>query len=322
MKYRIRLKHKTAHFVVHISFVILIAAFFAQAEAASTRVKQKTFPSAEEAVEALVSAIKINDEKELRAIFGPAGDDLFSSGDPVADRQVRDRFLNRYETKNSLFPRQDTVLLLLGNDDWPFPIPVVKNGKRWSFDTAKGKEEILNRRIGENELNTINVCLAYVDAQREYAMMDVDGDGVPEYAEKLMSDPGKRNGLYWETQEGEAPSPIGAVLAEARREGYGVKGAKDKAVPFHGYYYRALKAQGKNAAGGAYEYVVKGKMIGGFALVAYPAKYGNSGIMTFLVNHDGVVFQKDLGNNTVKYAEDLKIFDPDKIWEKVTVANK
>jgi len=322
MKYRIRLKNTSARLIVHIAFVILIVAVFAQAEAASTKVKQKTFPSAEEAVKALVTAIKINDDKELRAIFGPAGEDLFSSGDPVADRLGREKFLKQYEVKNILISRKDSVTLLLGDNDWPFPIPVVKHGGKWSFDTAGGKEEILNRRIGENEVNTINVCLAYVDAQREYAMMDIDRDGIPEYADKIMSDPGKKNGLYWETKEGEVPSPIGPVLAEARKEGYGGKKAKDTPVPFHGYYYRALKAQGKNAAGGAYEYVVKGKMIGGFALVAYPAKYGNSGIMTFIVNHDGVVFQKDFGNNTARYAEDLKKFDPDKTWKMVTVANK
>lgn len=320
MKYRNRIKNTAAWLIFQITFVVLIGAFFAQVEAASVQVKQKSFPSAEEAVQALVAAVKINDDKALLAMFGTAGEDVISSGDPVADWQGRKRFLTKYEEKNSLLPQKNSVTLLLGNDEWPFPIPIVKKGTKWSFDTAKGKEEILNRRIGENELGTIETCLAIVDAQREYAMMDIDGDGIPEYAEKIVSDPGKKNGLYWETKEGEAPSPIGPVLAEARKEGYEKK--TDKAIPYHGYYYRALKAQGKNAAGGAYDYVVKGKMIGGFALVAYPAKYGNSGIMTFVVNHDGIVYQKDLGKDTAKYADVMKQFDPDKTWKKVDAANK
>jgi hypothetical protein len=322
MKYRNRIKNTAAWFVFQIAFVVLIGAFIAQVEAASVQVKQKSFPSAEEAVQALVAALKINDDQALLAMFGTAGEDVISSGDPVADWRGRKRFLAKYEEKNSLLPQKNSVTLLLGNDEWPFPIPVVKRGKAWFFDTGKGKEEILNRRIGENELDTIETCLAIVDAQREYAMMDIDGDGVPEYAEKLLSDPGKKNGLYWETKEGEAPSPIGPELAEARKEGYSGKNATGSGLPYHGYYYRALKAQGKNAAGGAYEYVIRGKMIGGFALVAYPAKYGSSGVMTFIVNHDGIVYQKDLGKDTAKYAEAIKQFDPDKTWRKVEAANK
>ena len=189
-----------------------------------------------------------------------------------------------------------------------FPIPLVKKGEVWSFDTDKGREEILNRRIGENELSTIQTMLAIVDAEREYAMKDDDSDGVPEYAQKFLSDPGKKNGLYWETKEGEEPSPLGPAAAQAKKEGY--KKSGDKPIPFHGYYYRILKAQGKNAAGGAYDYVVKGKMIGGFAVVASPAKYGNSGVMTFLVNHDGVVYQKDLGKKTEQAARQHKEIRP------------
>jgi hypothetical protein len=317
MKYKIRLKNKAVRFVVGIAFVLLIIAFFAQAQAATVQVKQKSFPSAEEAVKALVAALKINDDKELLAIFGTEGEDVISSGDPVADKDGRERFLKKYEEKNSLVPQKNGVTLMLGLDEWPFPIPIVKKGTKWSFDTAKGKEELLNRRVGENELNTIETCLAIVDAQREYAMMDVDGDGIPEYAEKIMSDPGKKNGLYWETKEGETPSPIGPLLAEARKEGYGEKKATDTPTPYHGYYYHFLKAQGKNAAGGAYEYNVNGRLFGGFALIAYPAKYGNSGVMTFIVNHDGIVYQKDFGKDTAKSAEAMKTFDPDKTWKKV-----
>jgi len=204
---------------------------------------------------------------------------------------------------------------VIGKDDWPFPIPLVKKGDSWFFDTEKGREEVLNRRIGQNELSTIQTMLAIVDAQREYAVKDLDGDGVPEYARKFMSDPGKKNGLYWETKEGEELSPLGPAAAQAREEGY--KKSGNKPIPFHGYYYRILESQGKNAAGGAYDYVVKGKMIGGFAVVAYPAKYGNSGVMTFLVNHDGVVYQKDLGKITAKTANAMKKFDPDSTWKKV-----
>jgi len=317
MKYRIRLKNTSVRLMVQLAFVTLMIALFAQAQAATVQVKQKSFPSAEEAVKALVAALKINDDKELLAIFGKGGEEVISSGDPVSDRDRRERFLKKYEEKNSLISQKDRVTLILGQDEWPFPIPVVKKGKKWSFDTAKGKEEILNRRIGENELNTIETCLAIVDAQREYAMLDIDGDGVPEYAEKLVSDPEKKNGLYWETKEGETPSPIGPLLAEARKEGYEKRKATNTAIPYHGYYYHALKAQGKSAAGGAYEYIVNGRLFGGFALVAYPATYGNSGVMTFIVNHDGIVYQKDFGKDSAKYAEDMKTFDPDKTWKKV-----
>lgn len=317
MKYKVRLKNKAVRLVVGIAFVALIIAFFAQAQAATVQVKQKSFPSAEEAVKALVAALKINDDKELLAIFGTEGEEVISSGDPVADKDRIERFLKKYEEKNSLISKKDSATLILGQDEWPFPIPVVKKGQKWSFDTAKGKEEILNRRIGENELDTIETCLAIVDAQREYAMMDVDRDGILEYAEKIMSDPGKKNGLYWETKEGEEASPIGPLLAEARKEGYGEKKATDTPAPYHGYYYRFLKAQGKYAAGGAYEYYVNGRLFGGFALVAYPAIYGNSGVMTFIVNHDGVIYQKDFGKDTAKSADAMKIFDPDKTWKKV-----
>ncbi len=322
MKYRIRLKDTAMRFIVKISFITLILAIFVQAEAASVQAKPKSYTSADEAVQSLIAAIKTNDDKALLSIFGEEGKDIISSGDPVADQQGRKRFLTKYEEKSRLLAGKDSMNLLLGNDEWPFPIPVVKRGSTWFFDTAKGKEEILNRRIGENELSTIETCLAIVDAQREYAMMDIDGDGVPEYAEKLMSDPGKKNGLYWESKEGEAPSPIGPVLAEARKEGYSGKNATGSGLPYHGYYYRALKAQGKNAEGGAYEYVIRGKMIGGFALVAYPAIYGNSGVMTFIVNHDGIVYQKNLGKDTAKYADAMKQFDPDKTWKKVEAASK
>ena len=194
------------------------------------------------------------------------------SGDKAADKQRRENFLARYDEQNKLVREGNSTILIIGKDDWPFPIPIVKKGTAWVFDTIKGKEEILNRRIGENELSTIKTCLAIVDAQREYAMMDRDGDNLHEYAEKFASDPGKQNGLYWETKEGEKPSPLGELLVKAKSEGYSKKGSTGNSVPYHGYYFKILKEQGKHAPGGAYNYVLKGNMIGGFAVVAWPAK--------------------------------------------------
>jgi len=204
--------------------------------------------------------------------------------------------------------------LNVGNDDWPFAVPVVKKDALWRFDAKAGKEEILARRIGQNELSAIQFCLAYVDAQREYVSKDRDGDGLLEYAQKFASDKGKKNGLFWNTKEGEEQSPLGPIAAAAHKQGYRKKGANPQ--PFYGYYYRILQGQGKNAAGGAYDYTVKGNMIGGFALVAYPAKYASSGVMTFIVNHNGVVYEKDLGRNTEKTAQAMKRFDPDSTWKK------
>jgi hypothetical protein len=279
-------------------------------------VKQKSFTSPEEAVKALITAARNNDDNEMLTIFGADAKDLIFSGDKVADKQRRENFLAKYDEQNKLVREGNSTILLIGKNDWPLPIPIVKKGDKWFFDTQKGKEEVLNRRIGENELYTIQSCLAIVDAQREYAMIDRDGDNLHEYAEKFGSDPGKKNGLYWETKEGEAPSPFGKLLAQAKAEGYSKKGSKGNPVPYHGYYYRILKAQGKNAPGGAYDYMLKGSMIGGFAVVAWPAKYGNSGVMTFIVNHDGVVYQKNLGKNSAKIAQSMTKYDPDKTWVK------
>jgi hypothetical protein len=278
-------------------------------------VKQKSFGSAEEAVQALISAGRNNDDKELSAIFGPDGKDIMFSGDKAADKQRRENFLAKYDEKNKLVREGKSAILVIGKDEWPFPIPIEKKDTAWVFDTKKGKEEILNRRIGENELSTIKTCLAVVDAQREYAMIDRDGDNLHEYAEKFGSDPGKQNGLFWQTKEGDKASPLGELIAKAKSEGYSKKGSTNP-VPYHGYYFKILKGQGKNATGGAYDYVVKGNMIGGFAVVAWPAQYGNSGVMTFIVNYEGVVYQKDLGKNTDKIAKSMTMYDPDKTWVK------
>ena len=283
---------------------------------AAAAAQPKTFASAEEAVKALIAAAKSNDDKEMLAIFGPGAKELIFSGDAVADQQRRARFVKAYDEKNRLVQQGNDMILVIGKEDWPFPIPVMKKGDGWVFDLARGREEILNRRIGENELNTIQVCRAIVDAQREYAMKDRDKNGLLEYAQKFRSDPGKKNGLYWDSKAGEPQSPLGPITVQARGEGY-QGNTSGGPSPYHGYYYRILTAQGKDAAGGAYSYLVKGKMIGGFAVVAYPAEYENSGVMTFIVNYDGKVFQKDLGKNTASVAKAMKEYNPDKTWTEV-----
>jgi hypothetical protein len=298
-----------------IAGVMMLAGFYQSTFAVDAN--QKSFKSPEEAVKALNKAVRGNDTKELLAIFGPSGKELISSGDKVADETGRERFIKAYEEMNKLVNENDTkVILHVGNGDWPFPIPIVKKGECWLFDTMAGREEILNRRIGRNELNAIQVCLAIVDAQREYVLKDRDGDKLLEYAQRFVSKKGEKDGLYWEAKEGEPQSPLGPLMAKAAQEGYTGKKSGEKRNPYHGYYYKIMKAQGKNAPGGEYDYMVKGKMIGGFAMVAYPAEYGNSGIMTFIVNHDGVVYQKDLGKDTEKMAAAMKKFDPDRTWKK------
>jgi len=279
---------------------------------------QEIFASPDEAVKALVDALKTFDTKALSAIFGPGSKDLVSSGDPTEDKTERERFINLYAQKSKLEEADaNKVVLYVGNEGWPFAIPIVKKDGAWQFDTDEGREEILARRIGRNELSVIQSCLAYVDAQREYALKDRDSDELLEYAQKFASDSGKKDGLYWEAKEGDEQSPLGPLVAAAQEQGYTGSQSGDKPVPYHGYYYRILKAQGKNARGGSYDYVIKGRMIGGFALVAYPARYESSGIMAFIVNHDGVVYQKDLGEKSEKAALAMKLFNPDSTWEKV-----
>jgi hypothetical protein len=278
---------------------------------------QETFASPEDAARALAAAASPYDVKRLLAILGPEGAPLIASGDEVADREGLEKFVRMYKEKNAVVREGDQKAVVeVGNDAWPLPIPIVKAGENWRFDTRQGTEEIIDRRIGKNELSAIQVCLAYFDAQREYAAQDWDRDGLLEYAQKFVSELGKKDGLYWEPQEGEASSPLGLFAAQARKEGYTGKKSGDKPSPYHGYFYKILKAQGKNAPGGAYAYVVKGRMIGGFALVAYPANYGISGIMTFIVNHDGTVYEKDLGKRTQALAQAMTTFDPDRTWRK------
>lgn len=281
---------------------------------ASGATVQRRFASIEDALSALVDAIRAGDRKAMLAIFGQEGKGLVWSGDEVSDRRARERFVAAYDDKHRLEAGGGKVVLVVGRDDFPFPIPIVPDGPSWRFDTAAGKDELVNRRIGQNELNTIQVCLAYVDAQREYYARDPDNDAVLQYAQRFASSPGKRDGLYFETKPGEPPSPLGLLVARARGEGYS---RTPSPVAYWGYYYRILTAQGKDAPGGAYDYLVQGRMFGGFALVAHPAQYGVSGVMTFMVSHDGVVYQKDLGPNSAAIARAMKAFNPDRTWQKI-----
>lgn len=278
--------------------------------------QQKAFASGEDAVIAFIKALKEDNTSELITMFGADANELIYSGDPVNDHQRREMFLKAYDKQHRLDVQADKQILIVGENDWPFPIPLIKQDQQWIFNTAAGKDEILNRRIGLNEINTIQVMLAVADAQREYVGKDRDGDGLIEYAQKFRSDPGKKNGLYWETREGEEVSPLGVLVALAKKGGYGRTEQTDEPQPYFGYYYRMLTGQGKSAPGGAFDYMVKDNMIGGFAVIAWPAEYGNSGVMTFIVNHDEVVYQKDLGEDTEQQVDKIKLFDPNETWTR------
>jgi len=299
-----------------ITALLLVGLGYNQSYAAKP--SQETFTSPKEAVKAMVDAMKTANTGRLLAIFGQASKDLFSSGDEAADRQTREEFVKAYEEKNSLEAvGKKKVTLHVGKDDWTWPIPIVSTDQRWRFDTKAGRQEILARRLGENELAAIQVCLAYDDAQREYAQEHRTGT-IMEYAQKFVSDPGKTDGLCcWDEKEGGKRSPLGPLVGNACKASYGGVQQSGPPQPYHGYFYKILKKQGEHAPGGAVDYVVDGKMIGGFALVAYPARYSSSGIMTFIVNQDGVVYEKDLGKNTEKLAEAMTSFDPDQTWKKV-----
>lgn len=297
---------------------LIFTLVFLSLPAAAATTKQKTFVSPEKAVQSLIDSLQKNDTTALKALFGPNSKQLVSSGDPVVDQYRRSRFIAAYKESQRLdFETKTKAILVVGKNEWPFPIPLVKKNKLWRFDTHAGLQEVLNRRIGANELDTIQTCLAFIDAQLEYARYDYDGDGLLEYAAKIRSDTGKKNGLYWQTGEGEAPSPLGELFAKARAEGYAEKKSGEGPSPYHGYLYRILTGQGKHAEGGAYDYLVKGHLLGGIALIAVPAQYGASGVMSFIVNHDGVVYQKDLGRKTAEIASAIKLFDPGPGWQKV-----
>src|SRR5262245_36981309 len=281
---------------------------------ASLAQAQERFKTPESAVEALVNTARSGDRKTVLTILGPGSQELVSSGDPVADDNIKQEFLAAYDIQHRVVTESGKpATLVIGKNDWPFPIPIVQRDGQWSFDTAAGREEILARRIGRNELAAIQASLAYFDAQNEYADQHKNRTGTAVYAQRIVSSPGKKDGLYWPTSGNEPPSPLGEAVADATQRGYRV-GAGE---PFNGYYFKILTRQGPTAPGGAVDYVVNGDMIGGFGLVAYPAEYGNSGIMTFIVNNDGDVFEKDLGENTARVASRMSSFDPDHTWKKV-----
>jgi hypothetical protein len=273
---------------------------------------QKSFATPEEAAAALIAATKAGDRKAELAILGSEAKAVLASGDAVADKAARARFVQAYEESNKLEKSGDAkAVLVIGKLGWPFPIPVVKEAAGWRFDAAAGKEEILNRRIGRNELSTMQAALAYSDAQREYYLANPQKDKLQQYAQRFVSSQGKRDGLYYPTKQGEKPSPLGPLFESAKAQGYAPGDG------YHGYKYKILKAQGPDAKGGAYSYVAQGRMIGGYALIAWPATYGNSGVMTFVINHDGVLFEKDLGPGSAAAAAKISKFNPDKSWKAV-----
>ncbi len=308
-------------FVAAAAFVYSVGAAAAPSALPTTSSAQSAFATPEAAVDALAAAVRAEDDAALRAILGPHGGKLVQSGDAIADQQNRRAFSRSYDEAKQIVQKSDgRAELTLGKDAWPMPIPLVK-GKdgQWRFDTAAGEQEILTRRIGRNELAAIQVCLAVVDAQLEFTRRDADGDGIHEYAARFASRPGKKDGLYWPTGADEPQSPLGPLLAAAAAEGYSGTSAGSQ-QPYHGYLYKILTRQGTHAPGGAYNYYVKGKMLGGFALIAYPARYGASGLMSFMVNQDGTVYQKDLGKNTATLAAHWNSFDPDPSWHPVPQA--
>jgi Protein of unknown function (DUF2950) len=292
--------------------LILFTSAFAAVSKDSAAPKGKVFATPEAAVEAFAGALRNNDQSTLVAIFGQEFQRLCPSEDPVADENLKKEFLKLYDEKHALSSHDPKKqILLVGPDSWPLPIPLVKSGTGWAFDTAAGMEEIVNRRIGRNELSAIQTCLAIGDAQREYYRQDRDGDGILEYAQKFRSTPGKQDGLYWQVKEGEPQSPIGQFVATASTEGYG-----PESTAYHGYHFRLLTKQSAAAPGGAYDYVVHKKQIGGFAVLAFPANYGDSGVMSFMLSHSGIVYQKDLGKDTEAKALKMTSFNPSG-WTKV-----
>ena len=277
---------------------------------------QQVFRSPAAAATALATAAKSNDMGALGSILGSEGREILSSGDPVADQNARDKFAAKYAEMHRLaYDEQGRVILYLGAENWPLPIPLVKQTGGWAFDTAAGKKELLYRRIGQNELFTIGVLDDLANAQGDYASEVRDRGGATQYAQKIVSDAGEHNGLYWPVAEGEPESPIGPLIAKATAEGYKKEGSAP--VPFHGYYYRVLTRQGRNAPGGKKNYIWGGKMTNGFAFLAYPAEYRSSGVMTFMINQNGVVVQKDLGTNTSTIASEMSDYNPDHSWDQV-----
>jgi hypothetical protein len=276
----------------------------------------KTFPTYREAAAAFIAAVRANDDDAMKQILGAQERELLRSGDDAQDEKARLAFLKRYDEAHSFIRKTpDTVILTAGPSAWPVPFPIVRADGVWHFDASDGAKEMAFRRIGHNELDAIRVCKALYAAQKQYAATPHDGIPAGAYAQRFRSEPGTQSGLYWDVKEGEPESPTGSLVAEATAEGTEAAKQSGKPTPFHGYFYRMLKTQGPQAAGGAKDYIVDGKMTGGFAFVAYPAEYRSSGVMTFIVGPRGVVYQKDLGENTEQVAKDLTAFDPDSTWK-------
>jgi hypothetical protein len=295
------------------SLGILLLVSLPRANAAPS---QEVFNTPETAAAALVSAARMDNMNKLAAVLGNDAGQILSSGDAVADHNARENFVAKYDQMHRLaYDDQRRVILYIGADNWPTPIPLVKSGGGWVFDTAAGKQELLYRRIGQNELYTVRVLEDLTDAQEEYSSSMQDQDGVKQYAKKILSDPGKRDGLYWPVAKGEPASPIGPLVADATSQGY--KKGSGELVPFHGYFYKVLTRQGSLAPGGARNYVRNGKMTKGFAFLAYPAEYRSSGVMTFMINQDGVIVQKDLGPETTQAASAITEFNPDDSWDQL-----
>lgn len=286
---------------------------------ASTADAQQRFKSPEEAVSTLIAAIRSDKPDNIVRVLGRDSRPIVDSGDEVADAKLRTAFLVAYDLQHQI-TREGTSksVLTIGKQDWPFPIPIVERNGSWTFDTAAGREEILYRRIGRNELAAIQVLLAYVAAQNEYASINPEKTRIDTYAQRIISSPGKKDGLYWPAQTNEPQSPLGPAMALATLEGYRFG---ETPSPYHGYYYKILTGQGPTAPGGTIDYIVKDQMIGGFAMVAYPAEYGNSGVMTFLVNHTGEIYQKDLGPRTARIASRMTLFNPDHTWKRVPASD-
>ena len=303
--------------VVH-AWACVLAAFclFPDPPTYAQQGNQKTFAAPGDAALGLYVAVQTDNESSLSSIFGKAADYLLHSGDEVADRNRRHDFLNRYNQMHRVVVEPDgNATLYVGPENWPFPIPIAKNSSgAWYFDVDGGKQELLYRRIGRNENDAIEICRALVQAQREYASTIRNGESSKHYALKFISDGGKQDGLFWKTSGDEAPSPIGPLIVQAASEGYTAQTGRP--TPFHGYYYRILTKQGHSAKGGKKDYVVKGELLRGFAILAYPAEYKNSGVMTFVVNQDGIVYQSDLGPDTETIAATMTQYNPDSTWER------
>ena len=300
-------------YVLRLAALAVTAAFLTAAGALA----QERYGTPDEAVAALVDAVRTDTLQQMIRVLGPGSAEIVSSGDPVDDAAARRRFVDAFSAKHEILPEgEDQAVLMLGEERFPFPIRLVRVNNTWRFDGQLARSEILYRRIGRNEMSAIDACGAYIAAQREYAEKGFAGKGV--YARRFISRPGERDGLYWPTPSGENESPLGEFATSAAEKGYSVEGKRQ--IPYQGYYYRILTRQGLNAPGGEVDYMVSGNMIGGFALVAYPAQYRSSGLMTFLVNHQGVIYEKDLGWRTSDIALGMTSFDPDRTWRRVKAA--